>query len=123
MNDCPKGTFCRVAVMGVNPECQDCSKVLKDFKFTATDFNNICPATEFFKDYDISNEHDKWKLRDHIDIDYDELLMTKTTPLDDTVKCLSYLHCDQMEIDKDSKFVGECDFLKLNIGKMDVGTW
>lgn len=107
--DCPTGNFCTTTKFNAFPTCADCIGVL-DFEI------NLTYCSSQFPGYQWGNNLTFLTL-DHT------ILRIESNTNSTLLECLSYEHCKINDLDYETEFEGHCDFIALNMGKIDPGFW
>mmetsp|Transcript_63503 Transcript_63503/g.74356 ORF Transcript_63503/g.74356 Transcript_63503/m.74356 type:complete len:576 (-) Transcript_63503:61-1788(-) len=111
IDDCLAGNYCSFRENTIRPVCEDCEHVQRPNDDTCSEIF----SSEIWEDRDYAISSDYKEL--HLDRDFDYINdMNK-------YKCLAYNHCSQTDMDPAPEFEGTCDFLLLNMQKMDIPMW
>lgn len=108
--DCPAGTYCTHENFFIDSHtlCRDCrlaNKYSIDVTACESDFTNFT-----------------WDRMQFLSLDHTiQRIFSDTNST--LLNCLAYKHCSINDMDSNSNLSGHCDFIDLNMSKMDISNW
>jgi len=119
-SDCLEGSYCGYDSTEKSSVCSDCF----DQKFNSTDSKYWEDETEVIDKCYPLFPLDWWENKASINIDHNEAWVPNLGEINrDKTDCLSFIHCNNTDMDAVTNFMGHCDFIALNKSKMNRGIW
>lgn len=115
VGDCPAGNFCDINGTFVCRDCFDLNLFFEDSvkKTFLPDSAHmlLLNSTDFLADTSTCPSQSSHGWEDYHGLGYDEK------------RCAAYHHCKNTDMDVSTNFMGHCDFVHLNMKKMDLEIW